>query len=434
MVANRLSRLQFSRTIVFCVSMIAFGLSSSLVAKAKSTTRPTAMIDVGTEVNEFSLELFSKLQPISDNCCIAPLPVREGLLLLSSGAKGLTQEQLLRTCHCQAQTLDADKAIVDALTAQPDKADPIVSFGNALLVNNDTLLSPNFLDDTIKIFDAEVFRRPHDADDASVVDKKIDAWINRKTRGKIAQIINPGGIMAEGGILELSTVYFRASWLTVISPEDTHDIDFTTQKRDVIRVPAMTIDGSFHFGATNDWTAVTLPYYWNDIANKDPRRFEMMILLPNSTDSLKEAIGRTSDRVVRQLAGDQVPDNTSANFGLRQVHIKLPKFSFNCSMDFTPTLRRMGLEIPMTKDADFSALGRGAFEIGRCEEASYIDVNEKGTEAAAVSGIAVFGADQGLKKEEFIVSRPFVFIVRDEWTGTILFLGEVFQPQQKLKR
>jgi serpin B len=275
--------------------------------------------------------------------------------------------------------------------------------------------NPDFLNLLLKYYDTglklnDFNRFPEEAR------QEINRWVSKITEDKIQDLIPTGGIDSLTRLVLANAIYFYAGWAFPFWKNSTHDGEFFLLGGDRVEVSMM--ENVEHFGYTkgNGFQAVRLPYVGG--------RISMVIILPeierfaeveNSLDI--KYLNRILSRVKR-----------------RKVKLSLPKFSFDSTFSLRDTLVSLGMTDVFSDKADFSGMeDTQELYIHNVFHKAYIDVDEKGTEAAAATAVPMAAVAYGFRVREkvyrFKADHPFIFFVRDSETGSILFLGRVLDPR-----
>jgi serine protease inhibitor len=352
-----------------------------------------------------------------NNYFLSPAGLAFALSMVENGAQGETLRQIMATLQVGniplPQLNEANKALLDHLT----KLDPKIKLeiANAIWIDEKASIKPDFIAVNRRDYDAEVanddFQKP------STV-KKINDWVSARTHDKIPTILEPP-LSPMLRLILLDAIYFKGDWLAPFDAKLTRDLPFTLGNGQVITLPRMSRAG--HYGYFEDslplletaaFQAVELPYAGGDIS--------MFVFLPKNglNDFLKTFTPKEFDAVVHQMRE-------------RKGTVELPRFKLENDYDLTAVLPSMGMPLAFTTRADFSAMSDEPLFIGFVKQKTYVDVNEQGTEAAAVTSIGVRAA--AIMREpppfQFVVDRPFLIAIREKQTGLILFLGAVSDPR-----
>jgi serpin B len=270
----------------------------------------------------------------------------------------------------------------------------------------------SFLSSTREQFGADLvtvdFAQPE------AVCRRINAWADEKTAGKIRQMVDPGTINARLRFVLTNAVYFKGMWQEQFSKAATKAASFHLSDRH-IDVPMMYQMVACRYGTTDKFAILERPYRGRDIA--------MMILLPEKTPgALSELEQRLSAASVQQW---------SSQLKLQLVEVYLPRFKLETGLDVMSLLRSMGMTKVFQPDqADLSGIndGRERLWLDRVLHRAFVQVDEDGTEAAAATG-AMGGFGGPSRLPVFCADRPFIFLIRDTRTGSILFLGRLTRPE-----
>jgi serpin B len=213
-----------------------------------------------------------------------------------------------------------------------------------------------------------------------------------------------------------NAVYFKGKWSDPFKPRDTSDRPFYLRGSGQKTVPMMTKSRTFTHRRGTGYQAVRLPYQAENLA--------MYVFLPDTNSSPEQLLGI--------LEGDRWQRVTKPGFSEKEGLLMLPKFKMEYQVKLVPMLKAMGMKTAFDpKMADFSGIGPQLY-ISDVLQKTFVEVKEEGTEAAAISGISIQAA--GIVRRppdrfEMIVDRPFMFLIEDDQTGTILFMGLIFDPK-----
>jgi serpin B len=336
------------------------------------------------------------------------------LAIAANGAKGETFDALAAPLSGKGTTLEqmnSDFAALQALLKQ-NNVGITLTLANSLWVNAGPPLNEDYLQRTQQTFDATIrtldFAQPQSADE-------INQWVQGATNNKIPAIVDQ--LPADLAMMIVSAIYFKAAWLRPFQPELTEDQPFTPANGAQITVPMMQQTGLFAHLKNEQFEAVQLPYIGNTA--------RMVVLLP--------AEGSSVDALREQLT----PQNWKAwstAFAPAQGTLRLPRFKTEFEITLNDALQNMGMGLAFdTQRADFSGMRPTPpnLFISEVKHRSMVDVNEAGTEAAAVTSVSMGVTSIGPGEEtpfEMIVDRPFLFTIEDVQTGAMLFQGVIQQP------
>jgi serpin B len=239
--------------------------------------------------------------------------------------------------------------------------------------------------------------------------QRVNDWVDQETKGKIKDILPPGSIDPTTRMVLANAIYFKAAWQEPFREESTGPAAFTRLDGSQIQVPTMHLYTGMRYSTGDGYQAVALPYKGN--------LAEMLIILPDRGGF--EAFENSLDaaRFAAVLSGMRSD----------VVQLSLPRFEFTDDLDLKPILSALGMPLAFDPDrADFSNITKAErLLVDKALHKAYVLVNESGTEAAAAT---VMNAVPASLPQEMSVDRPFIFVIRDVSTGTILFVGRVLNP------
>jgi serpin B len=273
-------------------------------------------------------------------------------------------------------------------------------------------VNADFIHDTREYFDALV--APLDFTDPHSVDV-INQWAGKQTHGKIKEIL--AGMPGPNDRLFLANaVYFKGKWPDPFKIEDTTNRPFYLSATASADVPMMTKTKKFTYAQGASYQAVRLPYAGGNMA--------MYLFLPDTNSSPGELISG--------MSGDIWKNKIKPGFSDQRGMLGLPRFRLDYGAELKPPLQALGMKSTFGSGADFSGIAPHLY-VSSVVQKAFVDVNEQGTEAAAVTRITVTAQAMEMPSRPFemIVDRPFFFLIEDNQTGVILFMGLVFDPVEK---
>ncbi|MBU1944228.1 MAG: serpin family protein [Actinobacteria bacterium] len=347
------------------------------------------------------------------NVFLSPASLEMALAMTMNGAAGDTLAAMAGALELQGMTTTevnrANKAMADWLA----RLDPKVTLeiANSLWAREGVEFSPGFLAANREYYDARVETIDLDAPSAA---NTINGWVSEQTHGKIDEIVKPP-IDPLTILFLLNAIYFKGQWTTQFDKGLTTDGDFKTSGG-TDKVPMMTQSGEFSYMENEGFQAIFLPY--------GAGKTGMYIFLPAESSSLPAFIeGLTPENWTRWMS----------EFAEHEGDITMPRFKLEYEKALKDTLSAMGMGVAFTEQADFSKmLVEGSTDepfIQQVKQKTYADVNEEGTEAAAVTSVEV-GVTSIAPGERFImtVDRPFFFAITDDAGKVILFEGALYKP------
>ncbi len=373
--------------------------------------------NVVTANTKFGFNLFNEIRKIEqdDNIFISPFSVSVAFAMTLNGAAGETEQAMTNTL--QLQNIDAES--VNPSFAQLNEtlqsADPKVTLtiANSLWGKQGFTFKQDFLDRNSHFFNANITTL--DFSDPSASDT-INMWVDSNTNGKIQKIVDEN-IDPAMVLFLINAIYFKGSWQTEFDPSHTRDGTFNLESGNLKQVPMMNrTDNYKHYvNQEENFQAISLPYGDGQIS--------MYIFLPSRESDLKTFLDSLNA---------ENWENWISQFQERKIWVQIPKFKIEYETSLIDVLKTLGMSVAFNEiQADFSRMASlenldSNLYIAEVKHKTFVDVNEEGTEAAAVTGIGI--AVTSLPPQ-FIADRPFFFAIRDNETGTVLFMGTVVDPQ-----
>lgn len=361
--------------------------------------------------NTFGFKLFKEIvrQEADSNIFISPLSVTMALGMTLNGANGETRDSMAETLELSGMSMeeinDSYRSLIDFLSSLDEKVK--FQIANSIWPRLGFPVEEEFIDVNETHFDAEV--RELDFGDPQSVDI-INDWVNNNTEGKIKEILEeiPVNIV----MLLINAIYFKGDWTAKFDPDDTEDAPFHLSDGTTTECKMMEQENTVRFLATEDFSAIELPYGDGD--------FSMVILLPNQGVELDAVIDRFSD---------ENWNTWIASFYEADILLRIPKFELEYEIELNDVLKALGMGIAFNGYlADFTGINRyGNLFIDFVKHKTYVRVDEEGTEAAAVTVVAIIKTSEE-PLTTFVVDRPFAFVIRESHSGTLLFMGKIVEP------
>jgi serpin B len=367
--------------------------------------------------NQFALDLYAQLAKDSprDKIFFSPLSISAILAQAYAGARGNTAREMKAALHFDLepdQLHPAMGALLKHLEQIGGQGGNELSIANALWLDQNFQLLPAFAALCRDHYSAV----PHILDfmhAAAAQRQIINDWVEEHTRGKISDLMPPGSLNSDTRLVLTNAVYFDGHWESVFQPDNTWDEAFTAAGKQSVKVPMMRQVGKFNYMGEQDLQMLEMPYVGREVS--------MLILLPREVDGLAD--------LEKDLTAKGVADRIG-RLQEQKVRIFLPRFEMKAGYQLNPTLETLGMrEAFSRKTADFSGMGNAPLFIDLVVHKAFIEVNEKGTKAAAASGAKAAKSKPSHEPPVFRADHPFIFLIRDMRSGSILFLGRVMNPK-----
>ncbi|PNX92096.1 serpin-ZX-like protein [Trifolium pratense] len=365
--------------------------------------------------------IFSKQSHQDKNIVLSPLSLQVVLSIIAAGSEGPTQQQLLE--FLQSKSTDhlnsfASQLVSVVLSDAAPAGGPLLSFADGVWVEQTLSLLPSF---------KQIVSTDYKANLSSVdfitraveVTKEVNLWAEKETNGLIKEILPPDSVNSQTKLVFTNALYFKGEWNEKFDASKTEDYDFHLLNGSSIKVPFMTSKKKQFIRAFDGFKVLGLPYKQGG----DKRQFSMYIFLPDEKDGLSTLVEKVSSE--SELLGHKLPLNK-----VEVGDFQIPKFKISFGLETSDILKELGVALPfsgggLTKMVD-STMGQSLY-VSDIFHKSFIEVNEEGTEAAAATAATVLF--RGLPTRlDFVADHPFLFIIREDLTGTIIFVGQVLNP------
>jgi serpin B len=387
--------------------MSAKGLTAA-AQTGVANTQPLASANTGFGFSV--LKELAKEKPEA-NLFISPYSIASVLQMISTGARGQTQQELQQALGTASLSPDDRYAAYQGLSQSiTDQTNVTLNVANALWYRAGARLSPRFMEINRGFYRATI--DPLDFS-ASSTAKVMNDWAAKNTRGKIPTIISPP-IPADTAMVLANAIYFKGTWLNPFDPRQTRPRLFHLLNGTPQSLPMMEQTRSFLYQEEGGFQAVQLPYAGNELV--------MQVLLPRTNSTLAALLGTMDAKVWEKTV---LPA-----FEPRRGSLILPRFTFKFGADLKAPLLALGIKSALSASADFSGISSSRLYLSQIKHDSFVEVNEQGTEAAAVTtGVMALAAFRNEPPPfQMTVDRPFLFVISDQRTRCILFAGLVFAP------
>jgi len=367
----------------------------------------------------FTFDLYQALRETDGNLFYSPYSISLALAMTYAGARGETEEQMANTLrfvlpqnqlHQAFNSLDLELGRRGQGAKGKDDEGFRLHIVNAIWGQKDFEFLPEFLDLLAENYGAglrilDFMKAPEQSRIT------INKWVSDQTEERIKDLIPQGAIDELTRLVLTNAIYFNAAWQYSFEEDATFNGAFHLLNGDKITVPMMRQTESFGYTEGDSYQVVELPY--------DGRELSMLVLLPQ-TDQFE---------LFEESLNAQRVDDIVKNLNTREVVLTMPKFEFESSFSLKKTLTAMGMPVAFSASADFSGMtGNPDLSIGEVLHKAFVSVDEAGTEAAAATAVIMELTAMPGEPVEVTIDRPFIFLIRDIESGTILFVGRVVNP------
>ncbi|KAL3865726.1 hypothetical protein ACJMK2_043086 [Sinanodonta woodiana] len=388
-------------------------------SKEDVTDVPTPRLNDG--LMAFSLNLYKLYTEGEGNIFLSPYSVCAAMLLAHLGTKGDSELQIRKALgldHMEVEVMHKEFQKMRKVLNEKTVDNTTLAIANRIFAKLGLSVRKDYTEKSLLYHGSEM----ECLDFAGESEKsrlRINSWVEEQTREKIKDLLPAGSINALTLVVLVNAVYFKGDWDTKFDTERTEKNDFFISTDETVKVDMMQDTRKCNFLKNDElkYSALMLPYKDGNLS--------MVILLPYEQNGLKDVEKALTAHALSSFCEDLAYSDRP------EVVIALPKFKMEITYELTKTLSKLGIsDILQSTKADFGAMLDGhpdAF-ISDVIHKTFIDVNEEGTEAAAATGMMIRCMAMPMPPENFIADHPFLFLIRDNDTGAILFIGRYTRP------
>ena len=397
--------------VIVCVAAVLLGCGLTLLANSEQEAVGAARQDLVRANTQFAFDLYHALATDdSENLFFSPHSISTALAMTYAGARGETERQMaeaLRLTLSQDDLHPASGALNRDLMEWTDGIDGVgLSIADALWGQDGHPFLAEFLDLIETAYGAPL-QRTDFAAHTEEAREKINDWVREKTEDLIPKLFGPGSITPDTRLVLANAIHFLGTWKYPFDKELTQDAPFHRLDGSEVSVPMMVADAVFGCVNGDDVLAVELPYAGD--------RLSMLILLPDEDTFGPFEAAFSAEKL----------DDIVAQLYPQHVWLAMPRFESTSEFSLASVLADLGMPDAFSSSADFSGMdGTHDLFISHVAHKAYVSVDEEGTETAAATGVIMTLSLPPMIR----VDRPFLFLIRDTETGTILLMGRVLDP------
>lgn len=404
-----------SPAIILVLALLMFGCTKNVDPAIDPIPGDIVLSQKSSELvnadNAFTFNLFNKITPeAGKNVMVSPLSISLALSMALNGAETTTRTDMINAMGFNGLTVDEINQIYLDLVAALKNADPtvVMNVANSIWIRKGFPVLEPFISTNQKYYDARVDSLDFDQTALTT----INNWVNEKTNTKIPKILDE--ISAQEIMFLINAIYFNGQWKYQFEKSQTQVGDFSPTVGGTISVPLMKIKEKFGYSVQTGYKALKMPY--------GRGKFGMVALLPDE--------GTTPDQIIAQLNPTVWGSLVNSLATTVNTDVLLPRFKFEWESDLNEILSSLGMGTAFSEQlADFSKINSTEkLFITKVKHKTFIEVDEKGTEAAGVTSIGIGVTSVGPSEPAFYATRPFIFFITEEDTGAILFAGKVENP------
>jgi len=368
--------------------------------------------------SDFALNMYSELSSKEGNIFFSPWSISNAFAMLYEGSQGNTREQMRQVFHFSENDTQRRNLYSSFITAANEGDHEYqIKIGNALWLQKDFPIIQDYLN-TIQTHYGGLARNVDFRSQTEQARNEINKWINETTNGKIPELFSQGALNSDSRFVLTNAIYFKGDWQSAFDKADTREQPFKMSDSKSVNVPMMRqyIEDA-PYAETDNLQILELPYKGREIS--------MLILLPKNNDIKDLESGLSAQKLAywRAILNDDGDDKES------NVNVWLPKFKITKDVQLGDSLKKLGMPDAFSPQANFLGITSAPIQISEAIHKAYVDVNEEGTEAAAATGIEM-DIQSVPYAHSFIADHPFIFLIKENNSGNILFMGRVVNPAE----
>lgn len=396
----------------FRIVLLVFFIATGGQTNAEENTMVEKMV---LNNSSFAVGLYSHLKQIDGNLFFSPFSISAALAMTYAGAREKTANQMATALHFNQEPNQLHLSmgeLISRLNAVQKESEVDLNVANAIWAQK----GYQFLDEFFRVVQQSYQTDLNQVDFTTAADaarQAINRWVEEQTHQKIKDLIPPGVLNALTRLVLVNAIYFKGFWDTQFKPEDTQEMAFWLSVETNVRVPMMHQEHQFGYWE-NEWLQMLeMPY-------KD-EALSLIVLLPRE---------KTGISVLEQKLTVENLMRWQGQLRKQKIELFFPKFKIEAQFNLGQTLSAMGMPDAFDPNrADFSAMiGKKELFISAVIHKAFVEVNEEGTEAAAATGVVVGVTSVPPPSPTFKADHPFIFLIRDNASRSILFLGRVLDP------
>ena len=403
---------RFALIAAFCITLLVGGSQFGITMQPDKLNADTALL-VKSD-NAFAFDLYQNLCKEDGNLFFSPYSISNALAMTYAGARGQTALDMAKTLQFpfdQTRLNPAFNDLIQELNRRGQKRGYQLSIANRLWGQKDYGFLPEFLRISKESYGAGL----EEVDFIGATEKAritINDWVAKETQDKIKDLLATGVLTGDTRLVLTNAIYFKAQWAHLFNEDATKKEDFTAAAGKTVKVDMMHASQVLRLFESDALQVLEMPYKQQDLS--------MVVFLPCKIDGLTE--------IEKQLKTGNA-DQWLSKAQTRRVALSLPKYKYTSKFMLNDVLSTMGMGIAFTPGADFSGMtSRQNLYITAVVHKAFVAVDENGTEAAAATAVVMGALGGGPPLTTFLADHPFVFLIRDNRTGSILFMGRVVNP------
>ena len=397
---------------ILLIATIACGSATLLAAEKPQKASVDALVKGNTA---FALRMHQELSSKEGNLFFSSFSISSALGMTYAGARNNTKREMKEALHFTGGRDGLCRSfgeLRERLNTVQKAGDIKLSIANAIWAEKSHTFLPGFMDLVQKKYKSKISLADF-IKNAETERKGINTWVEKQTNDTIKDLIPQGVLDALTRMVLVNAIYFKGDWASQFKKSHTREREFTVTAEKKVKAKMMYQRGEFRLAEDADTQALEMPYKGDSLS--------MLVLLPKQ----KNGIGNLEKTLTAEKLSDLV-----AKLRKTTVEVTLPKFKVKTGYDLIPPLKSLGMKDAFADAADFSGMdGTRDLYISAILHKAFVEVDEKGTEAAAATAVVIETLSERVYPK-FNADHPFLFLIRDKATGSILFMGRLVDPRK----
>jgi serpin B len=394
------------------ITVVVAGSATLLAAENSEEASVGAVVEGNTA---FALRMYQELSSTEGNLFFSPYSISSALGMTYAGARNNTEKEMKEALHFPGGRDELCKSfgkLQEGLNTVQKAGDIKLSIANAIWAEKSYKFLPGFMDLVQKEYRSKISLADF-VGNAETERKVINTWVEKQTNDKIKDLIPEDVLDALTRMVLVNAIYFKGDWASQFKENHTREREFNVTAEEEVQAKMMYQQGKFRLAADADTQALEMPYKGD--------RLSMLVLLPKQ----KNGISKLEKTFTAKKLNDLVTKLRETT-----VQVTFPKFKIETGYDLVPPFMKLGMKDAFSRRSDFSGMdGTKDLYISAIRHKAFVEVDEKGTEAAAATAV-VMGLRSAPRHPRFNADHPFLFLIRDNATGSILFMGRVADPNK----
>jgi len=414
---KQLNIINMNKKIIFIILLIvifAFAVLAFRQTGEDPVKKPDHIGDIITANNQFTLDFYKEIKNAEENIFFSPYSLSIALAMTYEGARNKTEEEMRSVFYFpQEDDLRRDSYFNVHNRLVREETEHELNIANALWAQEDFPFLQEYFD-VIKAHYHGLIENLDFAGDPEGSKEIVNQWVEEETKGKIKDLLSQVDPLTR--LILTNAIYFKGEWVQEFNEEETREENFYLAPEKKVRVDMMRRldeEAEFPYYETDSLQVLEMPYSGEETS--------MLVLLPKD---------HNLEEIEEQLTLENL-NTWQENLQEKEVRVYFPKFKLETKYFLRDILSQMGMPIAFTGFADFSGMtGKKDLMIDQVIHQAFVEVDEKGTEAAAATAVIMLltAMPEGPVIPVFKADRPFIFLIQEKETGVILFMGRVADP------